>query len=76
MNDYLIDLLRNDLTCPLPNAIVYHIYSDKLADYLKKKYEFASWRMLALKKTPDKAIKDFGCISRNYLYSEKKIKIK
>lgn len=41
-----------------PKAIVYHTHPDKLAAYLKKKYKFAYWRMLALKKNPGKAIKD------------------
>ncbi len=41
-----------------PDAIVYHIHSNRLVDYLIKKYKFAYWRMLALKKNPQKAVKD------------------
>ena len=41
-----------------PDAIVYHTHPNKLIDYLKKKYKFAYWRMLALKKNPHKAVKD------------------
>jgi cellulose synthase/poly-beta-1,6-N-acetylglucosamine synthase-like glycosyltransferase len=41
-----------------PDAVVYHTHPDRLIDYLKKKYKFAYWRMLALKKNPDKALKD------------------
>ncbi len=41
-----------------PDAVVYHTHPDSLMDYLKKKYKFAYWRMLALKKNPDKALKD------------------
>ncbi|MEW6600142.1 MAG: glycosyltransferase [Nitrospirota bacterium] len=41
-----------------PDAVVYHTHPDSLPGYLKKKYKFAYWRMLALKKNPDKALKD------------------
>ncbi|RJQ47408.1 MAG: glycosyltransferase [Nitrospiraceae bacterium] len=41
-----------------PKAAVYHIHPDRLTAYLKKKYKFAYWRMLALKKNPGKAVKD------------------
>src|SRR5581483_8569269 len=41
-----------------PSAVVYHSHPDSLWRYLKKKYKFAFWRMLAIKKNPDKAIKD------------------
>jgi len=41
-----------------PDAVVYHTHPDSLISYLKKKYKFAYWRMLALKKNPDKALKD------------------
>ncbi|RJR17362.1 MAG: glycosyltransferase [Nitrospiraceae bacterium] len=41
-----------------PDAVVYHTHPDSLIGYLKKKYKFAYWRMLALKKNPDKALKD------------------
>jgi len=41
-----------------PEAVVYHTHPNRLIDYLKKKYKFAYWRMLALKKNPDKALKD------------------
>src|SRR5947209_12275155 len=41
-----------------PDAIVYHTHSDTLAKYLKKKYKFAFWRVLAVRKNPSKGIKD------------------
>jgi glycosyltransferase involved in cell wall biosynthesis len=41
-----------------PNAVVYHTHPDALARYLKKKYKFAFWRVLAVRKNPTKAIKD------------------
>ncbi len=42
----------------VPEAIVYHTHPDTLATYLRKKYKFAFWRMLAIRKNPEKAIKD------------------
>ncbi|MGA9510636.1 MAG: glycosyltransferase [Candidatus Sulfotelmatobacter sp.] len=42
----------------VPNAIVYHIHPDTLSKYLKKKYKFAFWRVLAVRKNPGKAMKD------------------
>lgn len=39
-------------------AMVYHIHPNNLKDYLKKKYKFAYWRVLALKNSPNKAYKD------------------
>jgi glycosyltransferase involved in cell wall biosynthesis len=39
-------------------AIVYHTHPDTLAAYLKKKYKFAFWRVLAVRKNPGKAVKD------------------
>lgn len=41
-----------------PQAIVYHTHPDTLAKYLKKKYKFAFWRVLAVRKNPGKGIKD------------------
>jgi cellulose synthase/poly-beta-1,6-N-acetylglucosamine synthase-like glycosyltransferase len=41
-----------------PAAIVYHTHPDTLWRYLKKKYKFAFWRVLALRKNPSKAVKD------------------
>jgi glycosyltransferase involved in cell wall biosynthesis len=41
-----------------PKAIVYHTHPDTLARYLKKKYKFAFWRVLAVRKNPGKGIKD------------------
>jgi GT2 family glycosyltransferase len=41
-----------------PNAIVYHTHPDTLSKYLKKKYKFAFWRVLAVRKNRSKAIKD------------------
>jgi GT2 family glycosyltransferase len=50
-----------NLGCKLvfnPNAKVIHRHPDSLADYLKKKYKFAYWRMLSLKKHPNKILAD------------------
>jgi glycosyltransferase involved in cell wall biosynthesis len=42
----------------VPSAIVYHAHPDTLSRYLKKKYKFAFWRVLAVCKNPSKALKD------------------
>ncbi len=42
----------------VPEAIVYHTHPDTLSKYLKKKYKFAYWRVLAVRKNPRKAVKD------------------
>ena len=42
----------------VPAAIVYHTHPDTLLRYLKKKYKFAYWRMLAVRKNPSKGVKD------------------
>jgi len=41
-----------------PDAIVYHTHPDTLSRYLKKKYKFAFWRVLAVRKNPSKAVRD------------------
>jgi cellulose synthase/poly-beta-1,6-N-acetylglucosamine synthase-like glycosyltransferase len=41
-----------------PNAIVYHTHPDTLSKYLKKKYKFAFWRVLAVRKNRSKAMRD------------------
>jgi len=41
-----------------PNALVYHTHPDTLSQYLKKKYKFAFWRVLAVRKNRSKAVKD------------------
>jgi cellulose synthase/poly-beta-1,6-N-acetylglucosamine synthase-like glycosyltransferase len=41
-----------------PNAIVYHTHPDTLSKYLKKKYKFAFWRVLAVRKNRSKIVKD------------------
>ena len=41
-----------------PDAVVYHTHPDTLRQYLKKKYKFAFWRVLAVRKNPSKAVKD------------------
>lgn len=38
----------------IPQAIVYHTHPNSLLFYIKKKYKFAFWKMLALKKNPEK----------------------
>jgi glycosyltransferase involved in cell wall biosynthesis len=42
----------------VPAAIVYHTHPDTLWRYLKKKYKFAFWRVLAVRKNPSKGVKD------------------
>ena len=42
----------------VPEAVVYHTHPDDLASYLRKKYKFAFWRMLAVRKNPAKGVKD------------------
>jgi GT2 family glycosyltransferase len=42
----------------VPDAIVYHTHPDQLGSYLRKKYKFAYWRMLAVRKNPTKGVKD------------------
>ncbi|MFC5864989.1 glycosyltransferase [Acidicapsa dinghuensis] len=41
-----------------PDAIVYHTHPNSFGKYLKKKYKFAFWRVLAVRKNPAKAVKD------------------
>jgi hypothetical protein len=42
----------------VPAAVVYHTHPDTLWWYLHKKYKFAFWRVLALRKNPGKTLKD------------------
>jgi cellulose synthase/poly-beta-1,6-N-acetylglucosamine synthase-like glycosyltransferase len=42
----------------VPEAVVGHAHPDTLAGYLKKKYKFAFWRVLAVSKNPRKGFKD------------------
>jgi cellulose synthase/poly-beta-1,6-N-acetylglucosamine synthase-like glycosyltransferase len=42
----------------VPKAIVYHTHPATLSAYLRKKYKFAFWRVLAVRKNPSKAVKD------------------
>jgi cellulose synthase/poly-beta-1,6-N-acetylglucosamine synthase-like glycosyltransferase len=42
----------------VPAAIVYHTHPDTLWKYLKKKYKFAFWRVLAVYKNLNKTLKD------------------
>ena len=42
----------------VPSAIVYHTHPDTIWRYLKKKYKFAFWRVLAVRKNPSKGVKD------------------
>ena len=41
-----------------PAAVVCHTHPNTLSAYLKKKYKFAFWRVLAVRHTPSKGIKD------------------
>jgi GT2 family glycosyltransferase len=42
----------------VPSAIVYHTHPDTISRYLKKKYKFAFWRVLAVRKNPSKGVSD------------------
>lgn len=42
----------------VPSAYVFHTHPDTFVRYLKKKYKFAFWRVIALQKNPNKALKD------------------
>src|ERR1700733_15645683 len=42
----------------VPAAVVYHTHPNTLWQYLKKKYKFAFWRVLAVRKNPSKGVKD------------------
>jgi glycosyltransferase involved in cell wall biosynthesis len=42
----------------VPYAVVYHTHPDTISRYLKKKYKFAFWRVLAVRKNPSKGVKD------------------
>jgi glycosyltransferase involved in cell wall biosynthesis len=42
----------------VPEAVVYHAHPDTFWAYLKKKYKFAFWRVLAVRKNPNKALRD------------------
>ncbi|MGH9564970.1 MAG: glycosyltransferase [Candidatus Angelobacter sp.] len=42
----------------VPAAIVYHTHPDTLWRYLRKKYKFAFWRVLAVRKNPVKGLND------------------
>ena len=41
-----------------PKAVVSHTHPDSFSRYLKKKYKFAFWRVLAVRKNPSKGVKD------------------
>jgi cellulose synthase/poly-beta-1,6-N-acetylglucosamine synthase-like glycosyltransferase len=41
-----------------PEAKVYHVHPKSVGEYFKKKYKFACWRILAVKKHPNKIWKD------------------
>jgi len=41
-----------------PGAVVFHTHPDKFSAYVRKKYKFAYWRMLAVRKNPSKGVKD------------------
>ncbi|HEU4635968.1 MAG TPA: glycosyltransferase [Edaphobacter sp.] len=42
----------------VPQAIVYHTHPATFSSYLRKKYKFAFWRILAVRKNPAKGVKD------------------
>lgn len=42
----------------VPEAKVYHRHPETFWGYLKKKYKFAFWRVLAVRNTPEKAVSD------------------
>lgn len=41
-----------------PSAVVYHTHPDGFWKYMRKKYKFAFWRVLAVRKNPSKIAKD------------------
>jgi cellulose synthase/poly-beta-1,6-N-acetylglucosamine synthase-like glycosyltransferase len=41
-----------------PEAIVYHLHPNRLLAYAKKKFKFAYWRLLAVKRNPEKIVSD------------------
>ncbi len=41
-----------------PQALVYHLHPATLAAYFRKKFKFAYWRMLAVRKNPNKLVSD------------------
>jgi glycosyltransferase involved in cell wall biosynthesis len=41
-----------------PEAVVHHLHPNTLSRYLKKKYKFAFWRVLAVRNNPSKGVKD------------------
>lgn len=41
-----------------PDAVVYHTHPKTLSSFLRKKYKFAYWRVLAVRKNPSKMVKD------------------
>jgi len=42
----------------VPTAVVYHTHPDTLWRYVHKKYKFAFWRVQAVRKNPNKTLKD------------------
>jgi cellulose synthase/poly-beta-1,6-N-acetylglucosamine synthase-like glycosyltransferase len=42
----------------IPGAVVCHRHPATLNDYLRKKHKFAYWRLLAVRKNPEKMIRD------------------
>jgi hypothetical protein len=42
----------------VPDALVFHTHPSSFFAYFKKKYKFAYWRMLAVRKNPGKGVKD------------------
>ena len=42
----------------VPEAVVYHIHPAAFCAYVRKKFKFAYWRMLAVKRNPNKLVKD------------------
>lgn len=42
----------------VPEAVVYHRHPTSWPAYFLKKYKFAYWRMLAVRKNPNKAVRD------------------
>lgn len=60
INDGSIDSVRTRLDHEffIPGAVVYHSHPDTLWKYLKKKYKFVLWRILAVRNNPEKALRD------------------
>ena len=42
----------------VPEAVVFHRHPERLGNYLRRKYRYARWRVLAVRKTPSRGLHD------------------